>query len=71
MYGLKQAGLMATQLLQKRLAPFLILSSSSYSWTLAAQNKTSIILTYCKRFSREVCGKRKHRAPKKRIDTQL
>jgi hypothetical protein len=56
-YGLKQAGLLGNQLLQKTLGTLWILSSESYTWTLIVQNKTNSVLTYCGRFRREVCGK--------------
>jgi hypothetical protein len=47
MYGLKQAGLLE---LKKTLGTFWILSSSPYTWNLAAQNKTYSLLLHCGRF---------------------
>jgi hypothetical protein len=45
MYGLKQAGLLVNQLLQKLLAPFG--SCATYIWCLVTKNEANSIFTHC------------------------
>jgi hypothetical protein len=71
MYGLKQAGLLANQLLQKRLAPFGYYPARHTPFTLAAQNKINSLLPRCERFCSKICGQATCRPLKKCAATQL
>jgi hypothetical protein len=50
MYGLKQAGLLTNQLLQKRLAPYGYYPASTHPGTLVTQDSANIFSSLCGRF---------------------